>query len=189
MKPWTLLCLAIGLSLASCGGHKKTPRQQVLRLEHEHLNGSAQATSERRSDPSAPSGTSGVAKAERLLLPALYNFVEAWEGTPHRMGGMSKKGVDCSGFVILAYQKVLQSDFQYRRAEDLFRETEIIDREELRCGDLIFFKIQGRRIDHVGLYLEKGRFAHVSSSRGVMISSLQEGYFAQRFYRAGRKQD
>lgn len=119
---------------------------------------------------------------------ALRSFIDDWRGTPHRMGGNTKKGVDCSGFVIQAYLQVYQMPFTGRRAEDLFGETKPLKRDELEEGDLVFFKISGRRIDHVGIYLSRGDFVHVSSSRGVMVSNLSQAYFDKRFFRGGRPQ-
>lgn len=117
----------------------------------------------------------------------LRAFVADWEGTPHVMGGNTKKGVDCSGFVIQAYLQVYHLGFLGRTAEDLFSEMEPIKRKDLKEGDLVFFKIKGHRIDHVGIYLGKGDFAHASSSRGVMVSNLSEPYFNKRFFMGGRK--
>jgi lipoprotein Spr len=118
---------------------------------------------------------------------SLYSFVKDWEGTPHKMGGTSKKGVDCSGFVINVYKEVYGDPFKNRRARDLYLETIPIKRKELKEGDLVFFKINKKTINHVGVYLKDGKFAHVSSKRGVMVSSLNEAYFHKYFYAGGRK--
>lgn len=182
MKSWLPL-LSIALISSACGLQKETAQKphEDLRFEHETLAEGIPVESEPQP------ATKDIAKAKSSSLADLYDFVEDWEGTPHVMGGMTKKGVDCSGFVILAYRDVLESNFRHRRAEDIYSEMDEVEPSDLRSGDLVFFKIQGRRIDHVGIYLEEGRFAHVSSSRGVMISSLEEAYFAKRFYKAGRK--
>lgn len=173
------------LFLSSCGSTRKTAsassrppsfhEQRRLRYEHEALETEPLPTSE-NVEMEVHSGTR-----------ELYDFIDAWEGTPHRMGGNTKKGVDCSGFVINIYNEVYQNPFKGRRAEDLFSETEPIRKENLREGDLVFFKIHGRRIDHVGLYLSQGDFVHVSSSRGVMISNLDEAYYQKRFFMGGRR--
>ncbi len=117
----------------------------------------------------------------------LQTFIDAWKGTPHVMGGNTQKGVDCSGLVIQCYLQVYQTEFIGRRAEDLFSETKHVKRNDLREGDLVFFKISGRRINHVGIYLSDGNFVHTSSSRGVMISNLSEAYWNKRFFMGGRK--
>ncbi len=118
----------------------------------------------------------------------LYTFVKDWEGTPYRYGGNSQEGVDCSGFVCQAYTEVYNLPFISRRAEDMFKEVKPISKANLQEGDLVFFKINGRRIDHVGVYLNDGKFAHTSSSKGVMVSNLNEDYYLKRFHKGGRKE-
>lgn len=120
-------------------------------------------------------------------LTNLNSFIADWKGTPHVMGGNTQKGVDCSGLVIQCYLQVYQKEFIGRRAEDLFGETQPVKRKDLKEGDLVFFKVSGRRIDHVGIYLNDGDFFHTSSSRGVMISNLSEAYWNKRFFMGGRK--
>lgn len=122
-----------------------------------------------------------------ITNPQLYDFIEKWRGAPHRMGGMSTKGVDCSGLVIQIYKEVYNQEFTNRRARDLYTETRPLRREELKEGDLVFFKIRSRNIDHIGLYLANGDFVHVSSRKGVMISNLEETYFKKYYFSGGRK--
>lgn len=168
------------LILTSCGTHRQAvSTNQGERLkrkptyEHEVLTPERSPWEARDENPKV---------ADDLRL-----FVKDWEGTPHKMGGNTKKGVDCSGFVIQAYLQVYQLSFIGRRAEDLFGETKPIKREDLQEGDLVFFKINGKRIDHVGIYLNNGDFAHASYSSGVMISNLGEPYYDKRFFMGGRK--
>lgn len=171
----TLYGLLALLALSSCSGLKKTTSSahSEPHLEHELLeNGTAV---EEKSRP-----------ASSRVDQALDDFYQEWEGTPHRMGGMSKQGVDCSGLVIIAYREVYQRQLKARRATDIYREMEPVDRQNLVKGDLVFFKIKGPGIGHVGLYVGDDRFMHASASRGVMISSLNEHYYRQRFYRGGR---
>lgn len=151
---------------------KSTHREKGPEIEHELIT---------------PEKSPWEKKDENPVNESLMDFVKDWEGTPHRMGGNTKKGVDCSGFVIQAYLQVYDQSFTGRRAEDLFWETKPVKREDLKEGDLVFFKISGRRIDHVGVYLSNDNFAHTSSSRGVMISNLNEPYFDKRFFMGGRK--
>lgn len=147
--------------------------------------------------PSEPNNRKGLRGADSVsvihetsLRPSrgysLRSFTEKWQGTPHRMGGNSHKGIDCSGLVIKAYDEVYDHRFSGRRAIELYAESTPIRRSEIREGDLVFFKIKGRKVDHVGISLGGDEFVHVSSSRGVMISRLSEKYFDQRFFRAAR---
>ena len=99
---------------------------------------------------------------------------------------MSTRGVDCSGLVIQIYKEVYQMDFKNRRARDIYTETIAIAKEDLKEGDLVFFKIRSKNIDHIGLYLSDGKFVHASSSKGVMISNLEENYFKKHFFSGGR---
>lgn len=114
----------------------------------------------------------------------LFHFVYDWIGTPYRFGGSSKNGIDCSAFTKELYSQVFNMDIQ-RSSRDIFSMVNPVRREELKEGDLVFFKIHSRRISHVGIYLGNNRFAH-ASSRGVAISSLDDAYYTRYFYRGGR---
>ena len=71
---------------------------------------------------------------------------------------------------------------------DLYnKECRHIKERELREGDLVFFRFsKSGKINHVGIYLENGNFVHASSSRGVIISNLDEAYYRRGFVGAGR---
>jgi len=184
-RSFTLLFL---LSMASCKSLQRPSRPNSSSspaVEHELLRGGESGRNNQentRDDNDAKTSIKVTKREEKDLM----DFIEDWYGTPHRMGGTTKKGVDCSGFVIVAYREVLARDFTGRRAEDLFAEMEMVKWEDLEFGDLVFFKVKGRRIDHVGIYVGDGNFAHTSSSRGVMISALDNPYWSQRYFKAGR---
>jgi len=114
----------------------------------------------------------------------LFHFVYDWIGTTYRFGGSSKNGIDCSAFTKELYSDVFNMDIQ-RNSRDIFSMVSPVKRDELKEGDLVFFKIHSRRISHVGIYLGNNRFAH-ASSRGVAISSLDDAYYNRYFYRGGR---
>jgi lipoprotein Spr len=115
----------------------------------------------------------------------LYQFVYDWIGTPYRFGGSSRKGIDCSAFTKEIYSKVFNTVIQ-RNSREIFSMSTPVSREELKEGDLVFFKIKSRSITHVGIYLGNNRFAHASSSRGVVLSNLDEPYYKRYFYKGGR---
>lgn len=114
----------------------------------------------------------------------LFEFVHDWIGTPYRFGGSSRKGIDCSAFTKEMYSQVFNLTIK-RSSRDIFSMVNPVRRDELKEGDLVFFKIRSRSISHVGVYLGNGRFAH-ASSRGVAISSLEDRYYNRYFYKGGR---
>ena len=66
-----------------------------------------------------------------------------------------------------------------------------LDEDDIRKGDLIFFKTNGRSvINHVGMVTEVSsdeiKFIHSSTQRGVIISSTKEAYYGKNFAQANR---
>jgi len=117
--------------------------------------------------------------------PVLIKEVAGWIGTPYRHGGNTRSGVDCSGFIWALYRDVYGISIA-RTTRDQSIQSRRIGRRGLQEGDLLFFRTKGRSISHVGIYLGNGYFAHASTSRGVIVSSLSEDYYNQRFARGGR---
>jgi lipoprotein Spr len=114
----------------------------------------------------------------------LFHFVYDWIGTPYRFGGSTRRGIDCSAFTKELYSEVFNMDIN-RNSRDIFSMVSPVGRDDLKEGDLVFFKIHSRRISHVGIYLGNNRFAH-ASKRGVAINSLDDAYYKRYFYRGGR---
>lgn len=114
----------------------------------------------------------------------LFQFVYDWVGTPYRFGGSSKKGIDCSAFTKELYSKVFNLDIK-RNSRDIFSMVDPVGKDDLKEGDLVFFKIHSRSISHVGIYLGDGRFAH-ASSKGVAVSNIDDPYYSRYFYKGGR---
>lgn len=115
----------------------------------------------------------------------LYSFIGEWYGTPYKYGGCMKAGVDCSCFAGLLNENVYNRRLP-RTAHDMFLQSEQIGIGQARQGDLVFFRMGGRKITHVGVYLGNGRFVHSSTSSGVSVNSLDEAYYKSSFYCAGR---
>ena len=112
-------------------------------------------------------------------------FAEEWQGVPYRYGGVNKEGVDCSALVQQAYRKIYEIKAP-RDSRSQFKWCTKIPRRKLKWGDLLFFTIESKEITHVGIYLYNGWFLHASSSKGVMMSRLDEKYFSKYFYASGR---
>lgn len=119
----------------------------------------------------------------------LYSFVADWIGTPYRFGQNSKKGTDCSGFAYALYLDVYNTNITRSSSADLMSKSKRVGKQDLQEGDLVFFNINNRRggrASHVGVYLKEDKFAHATTRRGVIISSLNEPYYSRTYIGAGR---
>ncbi|MFW6021635.1 MAG: C40 family peptidase [Guyparkeria sp.] len=107
-------------------------------------------------------------------------------GTPYRWGGESAEhGFDCSGLTQHAF-RAASIDLPRTSAQQ-YRATERIERDALRPGDLVFFKLDGKRIDHVGIYVGGERFIHApSSGKTVSFASLDNAFWSRKYIGAGR---
>lgn len=115
--------------------------------------------------------------------------VEKYLGVPYRRGGATRKGMDCSGFVRKIYQELFGVDLPHQaRSQYALKAFEKASPENLRPGDLIFFSTAAnkKRINHVGVYLDDGQFAHAARTSGVVVSSLSNPHWKSRFFAAKR---
>src|SRR5690606_20392055 len=124
-------------------------------------------------------------RAEAIISTAL-DFM----GTRYKYAGTTKKGMDCSGLVYVSLQ---EHGIPFPRTSyQMALEGHKIDLEAVEKGDLLYFKTSktGKRINHVGLVVEVDgddiRFIHATTSRGVLVSSLREGYWNHAFVKAMR---
>lgn len=107
-----------------------------------------------------------------------------WKGVRYRLGGDTKRGIDCSAFVQRTFRD--QFGLELPRSTSQQQDTgKEITRSKLRPGDLVMFRA-GSTGRHVGIYLGNDNFVHASTSSGVMISSLNDDYWKKR-YREGRR--
>ena len=114
----------------------------------------------------------------------LYQHYQLWKGTPYRLGGMTTRGIDCSGFVLVTFKALLDQRLP-RTVDEQATLGSSVAPDDLRSGDLVFFKT-GPSMRHVGIYMDHGRFMHASTRRGVMISGLSDSYWSRRFWQARR---
>ncbi len=117
---------------------------------------------------------------------ALYEFIDKWLGTKYQYGAQQNTGIDCSGFTQLLYDAVYNKKIS-RSSEQQYNASKKIDsRNNLQEGDLVFFTtINGKKISHVGVYLQNDRFIN-ATNKGVLISDMNLKYWADRFVAGGK---
>ncbi len=106
-------------------------------------------------------------------------------GTPYRYGGISTAGVDCSGLVYLAYQR--NGIRVPRTTRGQFNAITPVPRDQVQPGDLLFFRLNSRKVSHVGIYVDQGKFIHApSTGKQVSYAYLGNRYWASRLVSIGR---
>lgn len=164
-----LWLLAVVLLLSGCGATKKRKRQeqannQILLEKYATYLGEQ------------PAGNQ----------VEIYKFIDAWWGVPHRLGGNTQKGVDCSGFVVQFYSQIYGKQVA-RTTQGLHADARALPIRKLKTGDLVFFELSSAgKITHVGIYLQNGRFVHASTSKGVRIDHMEDVYYRQKKKLGGR---
>jgi hypothetical protein len=149
------------------------------------------------------SNTKTVSKAENLRkldskfdgkisrsVSDILKDAEKYIGTPYKFGGNTSSGFDCSGFTVKVFE---ENDLNLpRRSSDQAEAGKNIDIKEVKPGDLLFFATAGgSRVSHVGIVHDIGpdgevKFIHASTSKGVIISSLNEKYWNKAYLHAQR---
>ena len=118
----------------------------------------------------------------------LYKELKRWLGTPYAYAEHTcGEGTDCSGMVMEVYQEVYGIKLHRNSAKMLEMNCSVIDLDDLREGDLVFFVTSSDgHVSHVGIYLKDNKFVHASSSRGVTVDDLRQNYYATHFHSAAR---
>jgi len=163
-------------------------RKQVAKRtsERQPSRRAAHASALRTRQPKPqPTASTPAKTATANGQPAVVRRALGYLGTRYRYGASGARGFDCSGFTSYVYRQhgitlPHNSAAQYRVGKP-------VPRNELRPGDLVFFRTRGSRISHVGIYIGNGKFVHASSARGrVRIDTLTAGYYHRRYVGARR---
>ncbi|AQS60089.1 C40 family peptidase [Desulforamulus ferrireducens] len=115
---------------------------------------------------------------------AVLEYAKQFVGVRYRSGGESPSGFDCSGYVRYVF-KNFGIDLVHTAAGQ-YKSGTVINRDELRPGDLVFFNTGGNGINHSGIYIGNNQFIHASSSRGVRVDSLSDSYWSKNYRGANR---
>lgn len=114
----------------------------------------------------------------------IVNKAAKYKGVPYVFGGTTPKGFDCSGYVQYVFKNCKAA--LPRLADEQALEGVFVTQKQLRPGDLVFFTTYTAGASHVGIYAGSGQFWSASSSKGVMLSSLKDEYWKNRYYGARR---
>lgn len=183
-RTYFIICLF--LSLCACKSRKsvlEAPRSVTIEGASPNRTVDVEAWPGSESAETSPPAK-GNAQANKIIETAI-----SYNGTRYKYGGTTRKGMDCSGLVYTSFQ---EHDIALQRASYMMAtQGEKVKLKEVRKGDLLFFKTgKKNRVNHVGLVVDiKGqevRFIHSTTSRGVLISSLKEGYWNHAFTEARR---
>lgn len=121
-----------------------------------------------------------------MVIAALHEQLDDWYGAPYHLGGMSKRGVDCSGFVSVTFKDRFALKLP-RTTSEQARRGEKVPKNDLQPGDLVFFRTgRGPNGLHVGIYADDDSFIHASTSAGVIKSSLNTQYWRQAYWQSRR---
>ncbi|GAA5159468.1 C40 family peptidase [Viridibacterium curvum] len=168
-RAW-LPCVLAGLAACSSAPpvqHTTTPQSAAPRK---------QAPLER-----APSTAAFRLDAEHQASEILL-FSLSLLDTGYKFGGRNPEaGLDCSGMVSYVVEQVSGKRLPHN-ASQIAAITQVVDSQNLRPADLVFFNTNGKPYSHMGIYIGEGRFIHAPSSRGsVRVERLDNVYFAKRF--------
>tara|TARA_B100000497_G_scaffold31188_1_gene36541 strand:+ start:11252 stop:11752 length:501 start_codon:yes stop_codon:yes gene_type:complete len=158
-----LILILLSFFLISCGSSKKTTKKQSRTTK----------TSKKRTS----------SKADAIIA-----YAKGYSGTKYKYGGTTKRGIDCSGLLYVAFQSEQIS--LPRVSRDMAQKGAKIPLTKVQKGDLLFFNTSKKRrtINHVGLVVEKNKkglfFIHSTTSSGVIISSFDEVYWKKAFIEA-----
>lgn len=177
--------LLLVLLISSCGAVKKkttysrTPKERTVSVAPSNDDSQNRAPRKRKEKATS------LSPADNIINTAL-----TFSGTRYKYGGTTKKGMDCSGLLYVSFG---EHDVQLPRVSyHMAEEGKRVRINKVEKGDLLFFKTRkrGKRINHVGMVVsiknDEIKFIHASSSRGVIVSSLREGFWNSAFIKATR---
>ncbi len=173
------LCICLALVCSSCSSRKKTlSKKGNIKYERvDRLPGSQD-----KKDKDSKKQAKNLKGADAVVAEA-----RSWVGVPYSYGGKTRKGTDCSGLVVAVFDKAAGISLP-RSSADQQAACQQVKKGSLRPGDLVFFTTgkNKKKVNHVGIYIGNGCMVHASTSRGVMISDLEQDYYRKTYHSGGR---
>ncbi|MCG1035996.1 C40 family peptidase [Polaribacter sargassicola] len=172
-KKKLFLMIAVALMISSCSSTKKVVKKREKNV----------VTAENKIEKTLQKEDKYLVKVDSILANA-YKFINV----PYKYGGTTKKGMDCSGLVYVAFKS--QNYKMPRVTREMAKIGKEVSLDEVKKGDLLFFdtKKTNKKINHVGLVVSKKEeeilFINSTTSKGVIISSLLSAYWKNTFVKA-----
>ncbi|WP_076548718.1 C40 family peptidase [Maribacter ulvicola] len=182
-----LTSLLIVCFLASCGAKKTSSSDKERKISVAAANKARTGSviTPAKIEERRATTYKNHSKADEIINTAL-----SFSGTRYKFGGTTKKGMDCSGLLYISFG---EHDVQLPRTSiHMAEEGHRVTVKNVEKGDLLFFKTTrgSKRINHVGMVVgtdnDEITFIHASTSRGVTVSSLKDGFWNQAFVKATR---
>lgn len=181
MRSWQILFVVLSFALTSCGARKAVvttnPTPKAERVDYADL-------------PDFYGNNEEIVEEIGEEKLNVINYALDFLGTNYKYGGTSQEGMDCSGLVFTSFLKA--NIALPRSSKDMALLGNQLNLEDVKIGDLLFFITDRRKksINHVGLVVELKDeiilFIHSSTSKGVIISALNENYWREHFVMARR---
>ncbi|MGO4001289.1 MULTISPECIES: C40 family peptidase [Pseudomonas] len=187
-KTWLTICLLLPLAAHATNREQRLPNVNGY-TPKSHVSAATSKNKHAVKTPVLSKNNSSLvppmaAKQSSEVLSRAVNVL----GTPYRWGGSSpSKGFDCSGLVKYAFNDVAAVDLPRTSNAMAAGHGVKVDRKDLKPGDLIFFNIKSRRVNHVAIYLGNDRFIHAPRrGKSVTIDTLKKPYWEKNYVVAKR---
>ena len=179
---WVLLLGLLGGSLGSCSSSRNA-------YNRDDIYGGTMPSKKKKTKKSHNTNHKNRIPDVAMTKDArkVLNEAMTWIGTPYKLGGNTRQGIDCSGLTCITFEKATGLKLP-RSSGEQAKFSHRIKRSDLRPGDLVFFTSRrgGNRINHVAIYIGDNSIIHSTTSQGVTVSSLDEEYWKSHFYSCGR---